>query len=152
MLPHECEKRPRVLAAQPHAAVRGALAELAFGGGAVHRDVAVEEDRVRHRRPSVAAGAVMFAERLDPERAVASPTVASPGRDLPLVQERAVLHDLHHLVRFVDHDVDARRRRVLPAHQHRQCQCAQKYKDLHVLPLCCRCFHPFGNGAILTYF
>lgn len=134
MLPHEREEHLGVRATQPDAAVRGAAAEPVFFSGPVHRDVAVEKNRVRHRRPIVAARTMVLAERLDPERAVAGPAVAPAGRDRPLIQEHAVLHDLHPLFRLVDDDVDIGRL-GRAAHHHRQSECSQKCKDLHCLPL-----------------
>src|SRR5436190_17128408 len=53
VLPHEIEQRARVRRKQPHATVRGGTPERTGFVGAVNREIAVKENRVRHRRAMV---------------------------------------------------------------------------------------------------
>jgi len=101
------EEGPCVLAAQPHATVGSTSTKTVFLVGTVRCDIAVEEDRMRHRGVVVNARTMMFTEPLHLKGAVRRPTVAFAGRDFPVVEHFAIFDDAYSLLRLVDDDTDA---------------------------------------------
>src|SRR6185295_1255797 len=89
---------------QTHAALRGTRADLGDRGGAMDREMAAVEYRVRHRRVAENGRTVIARQELRPERTARRP--AEAGRDRPSVKVFAVDHDGHLLPGLVDRDDD----------------------------------------------
>ena len=101
---HQREQDRSIVRPQPHAAMRGGMAEVVSLHGAVHRVAAMKEHRPRHRRHAVLVRIPVPLDALGAEMAGGRHVAAPSGGDRPAIGFRAVDHHRQALLRFADID------------------------------------------------